>query len=100
MDTTDPQLPRLLSDLELVDRYGDQFSHSELMDNASTAIAILDHLIPGLEDLDLQSLAQNAQDELRRIYVFPDRYTDGLIVAVLMVARSALRQISLASETS
>lgn len=99
MDTTHldlPELPRLLSDLELVARYGDHYSHSELMAMASTAIAILDSLIPTLEDPKVESLAQTAQDELRRLYVFPDRYTDGLIVAVLMVVQSALRQITTA----
>lgn len=104
MDTTTApstaELETLISDLNIIDRFGDQMSRSELVDAVKTSSAVLDILLAEIEDLDLQAQASVASDELQRFFAFPERYTDGLIVAALMVTRSAIRRITTARAVS
>lgn len=94
------QLETLISDLNLIDRFGDQMSRSELIDAVKTSSATLDSLLAEIEDPYLQGQASVASDELQKFLAFPDSYTDGLIVAVLMVTRSAIRRIATARAVS
>lgn len=72
------ELETLISELNLIDRFGDQMSRSELVDAVKTSSAALDSLLAEIEDLDLQAQASVAGDELQRFFAFPERYTDGL----------------------
>ena len=83
---------KLFGTLGFIERYGHSFSYSELMDVAKMAKPILDQLIEKLPEDQIHAIGLTAQDELNKLFL-PNSYTDGLIVAVLMVVRSGIRQL-------
>lgn len=84
---------KLLADLELIERYGDRFSYSELMDAVQRTRPILDGLMEQAPEGEALTLAGTARSELQRVLLDPNSLTEGLIVVVLMICRSALRQL-------
>lgn len=83
---------KLFGTLGFIERYGHSFSYSELMDVAKMAKPILDQLIEELPEDQIPAIGLTAQTELNKLFL-PNSYTDGLIVAVLMVVRSGIRQL-------
>ena len=96
MATTTQELTRsaedFIAELELIERYGDRFSYSELMDAARRAEPILNQLIEELPEDQIPAPALTAQTELNRLFL-PNSYTEGLIVVVLLIVRSGIRQL-------
>lgn len=103
MDTAQQELTgsaqKLLADLELIERYGDRFSYSELMDAIRRTQPILDGLMEQAPGGEALTLAGTARSELQRVLLDPNSLTEGLIVVILMICRSALRQLLAASES-
>lgn len=83
---------KLFGTLGFIERYGHSFSYSELMDVAKMAKPILDQLIEELPEDQIPAIGLTAQDELNKLFL-PNSYTDGLIVVVLLVVRSGIRQL-------
>ncbi len=87
-----PELTKLIEELNLVDRYSAQYGFTELLDYTRTVEHDLRQLQDEVEDEKVRGLIKTAQGELALVLDDPDGFTDGLIVAVLMIGRSALRQ--------
>lgn len=85
---------KLFGTLGFIERYGHSFSYSELMDVAKMAKPILDQLIEELPEDQIPAIGLTAQDELNKLFLPNGHYyTDGLIVVVLLVVRSGIRQL-------
>lgn len=87
----------LISELELIERYGDRFSYSELMDAARKTRPVLELAIEHAPSTGLKEQAETARRELQKIFLDPNSLTDGLIAVILTIALSAIRRIVAAS---
>lgn len=85
-------LPHTLDALDLVDRYSARYAFSELIEYTGSLAKILDRVEPKIENPKPRALVQTARREIQLVLDDPHGFTDGLIVVVLMVGRSGLRQ--------
>lgn len=85
-------LPQTIDQLDLIDRYSDQYGFRELVEFTEAVAKILDRVEPKIEDPKPRGLVQTARREIQLVLDDPQGFTDGLIVVVLMVGRSGLRQ--------